>query len=229
MESSLPNGFVHIYEVDTDIIQCLRYSTSENFTGVIVDGYKGHRAILTIPAAQALHAANKIFRANGYQLFVYDAYRPCKAVVHFMRWSQDVSDQIKQHEYYPYIEKERVFELGYVTERSGHSRGSTVDVTIIEIGKSPHFPPSFTVRDINNRSIPYLDDGTVDMGGSFDLFDQVSHFANADGLTEQQRYFRNYLQETMMKVGFKPYSEEWWHFTLENEPYTVEYFDFDVE
>jgi D-alanyl-D-alanine dipeptidase len=149
-----------------------------------------------------------------------------------MRWSINVADQIKKSQYYPRVDKAKVFELGYVAQRSGHSRGSTVDLTLIKIKDSLHAVREKKRVLLDEFAITFLDDGTVDMGSSFDLFDTASHHENAL-IPENFKTQRAYLTKKMLNHGFKTYPEEWWHFTLKNEPYPAKeassYFDFDIE
>ncbi|KKQ33024.1 MAG: D-alanyl-D-alanine dipeptidase [candidate division TM6 bacterium GW2011_GWF2_37_49] len=225
-------GFVYLSEIDPTIIISPRYSTTENFVGKIVDGYKQPVIILTKQAAEALKQVQQEVVKDGYNLVVYDAYRPQRAVNHFMLWSTNIADQTKKSYYYPRVDKDKVFELGYVAARSGHSRGSTVDLTIIKLEKSLHPIQEIKRTLLDGFEITLLDDGTVDMGSSFDLFDEASHHQN-NLIEEQFKHLRNYLMTAMIKHGFKPYAEEWWHYTLKNEPYPasedISYFDFEIE
>lgn len=224
-------GFVYLHEIDPTIQVSMRYGSVENFVGRVIDGYKRPVAILTKQAATALAKVQQEVQKDGYSLVVYDAYRPQKAVRHFMRWAGDNADQTKKHQYYGRVDKQHVFELGYVAKRSAHSRGSTVDITLIKKDKSVHAIVSFerTLRD--GHKILVLDDGTVDMGSSFDLFDQASHYEN-NLLPNDQKKMRVYLKTVMEKHGFVGCSQEWWHFTLRHEPFAQDnphsYFDFDV-
>lgn len=231
-EYARAKGFVYLHEVDPTILVSLRYNSNENFVGNYVDGYKKSVVIMTQQAAEALKKVQEDVRKDGYSLVVYDAYRPQQAVNHFMRWSEDVADQSKKSQYYPRVNKADVFELGYVAKRSGHSRGSTVDLTLIRAGQELH---DITEKDrtlLDGYPIKMLDDGTVDMGSSFDLFDTASHFEN-NLVEEQFKLLRIYLKNVMEKHGFKNYAEEWWHFTLRDEPFTRDrdesYFNFPIE
>ncbi len=223
--TKLPDGFVYLSDVDPSIIQSMRYCSTENFVGRVLPGYKKPRAILTKRAAEALSKVQKELLKEDYSLVVYEAYRPQKAVDLFIVWANDVADQKMKAQYYPNIDKRRVFELGYVGVKSGHSRGSTVDLTIIKVGQKIK-TPEFSVRKIGGRDIPFLDDGTVDMGSSFDFFGEESH-DNSPLIPEPYAGRRVYLREKMMKY-FKIFPEEWWHFTLKDESFPATYFDFDV-
>ncbi len=225
-------GFVYLNEIDPSILVSLRYNSTQNFVGRPVDGYHKSVVIMTQKTAEALKQVQQDLKNDGYSLVVYDAYRPQEAVNHFMSWSQDINDQGKKSHYYPRVNKADVFELGYVAKRSGHSRGSTVDLTIIPINKSLHEIKETERTLLDGFSIKFLDDGTVDMGSSFDLFDVASHYEN-DLIAEQYKKMRTYLKTVMEKHGFKNYSEEWWHFTLKDEPFPASenssYFNFPVE
>ena len=203
---SLPAGFVYIDQVVPDIRTDLRYRLADNFVGATVDGYAGARAILTQQAALALGLAQAKLRSQGLGLLIFDAYRPQRAVNHFARWAKDLSDTAMKQCYYPEVEKTELFSQGYIAARSGHSRGSTVDLTLV--GLTPPFQQ-------------------LDMGTVFDFFSPKS-WLGATGLTETQEQNRALLQRTMKKHGFTPYSKEWWHFTLQLEPFPDTYFDFEI-
>ncbi len=187
----------------------LRYTGSHNFIGVPIDGYVRPRALLSHLAATALARAQEELAPFGFGLKVFDAYRPQRAVDHFLRWSRDPADQKMKAEFYPQVEKEKLFELGYVAEKSGHSRGSTVDLTIVVLAEG-------------------AEPGDLDMGSPYDLFDPVS-WPDSAKVSPDQRAHRLLLREVMLRAGWKPYAQEWWHFTLENEPFPETYFDFPVE
>lgn len=224
----LPQKFVYLDEVDSSITQDLRYTYNENFLGRKVPGYKANRAILTKDAAKALSAAQQDFLKDGYSIVVYDAYRPQKAVNSFSMWSRDINDQKAKERYYPGINKADIFKLGYISEKSGHTRGSTVDMSIIRLGNKLH-PVKFSKRKLkNNDIVPFLDDGTVDMYTSFDLFGPASHH-ETDLIEEEYLTRRSYMYSVLSKHGFNGYPKEWWHYTLENEPFPDTYFDFDVK
>ncbi len=170
LTSHLPEDFVYLEEVDLSIKQSIMYYTERNFVGKQVNGYKVCRAILTKQAALELQKLQQDIINDGYSLVVYDAYRPQKAVQHFIGWGKDDSDQRMKEFYYPRINKEDIFKLGYVATESAHSRGSTVDLTIIECDKKLNLEPIYTIRALKDgSSIPYFDDNTVDMGSSVAL------------------------------------------------------------
>lgn len=187
---ALPAGFVYLNTVDPTIAVELRYASTENFTGEVVDGYEAaNTAVLREDAARALALVQAELAADGLGLLVYDAFRPTRAVAAFMAWAQ-TEDERTQAEYYPAFEKPELFELGYIAEQSGHSLGGTVDLTLIELASGE----------------------PLDMGGAFDLFDERSHYVFAD-LTTAQFDHRTRLREAMIAAGFAPYPQEWWHFS----------------
>lgn len=225
--AALPPGFVYLKDVDSTIQISMRYYSANNFTGQKVDGYNNPKLIITRQAAEGLKKVQQDLKKDGYCLVVYDAYRPQKAVDHFIRWGADLTEQKMKPYYYPCIDKKDSFDLGYIATKSGHTRGSTIDLTIIEEEKQLK-EPSFQVRTINGNNIPFLDDGTVDMGSSFDLFDEASHH-DSSKMTPKYNDLRRYLCKKMEAHGFKSYHNEWWHYTLHDEPFPSTYFDFDIE
>ncbi|MDI4646109.1 M15 family metallopeptidase [Cohnella hashimotonis] len=205
-KNKLPKGFVYLDEVIPAAEYDIRYYSEYNFVGARVDGYKAPYAVMTQQAAKALKAVGDDLADKGYKLVIYDAYRPQKAVDHFIRWSKNPKDQKTKAIFYPDTDKAKLFKLGYLSGKSGHSRGSTVDLSIasIKTGK------------------------LVDMGGSFDFLGPAS--AHGAKLADAaQTANRNLLKKVMEKRGFKAYSKEWWHYTLAKEPYPKTYFNFDVE
>jgi D-alanyl-D-alanine dipeptidase len=203
--SELPEGFICLNDLDTTIIIDLKYATQSNFTGKIVRGYKSNSAILSKDASNALINAQKDFKKLGYSLIVFDAYRPQSAVNFFYEWSKNLNDTINKNSYYPYINKSQLFDLGYIAKKSGHSRGSTVDVSLIDLSTSKQ----------------------IDMGGIYDFFGIKSSTFYSE-ISELQKNNRMILYNVMTDNGFINYSKEWWHFTLENEPFQ-EYFNFLVQ
>ena len=199
------SDFVLVSEAVPDVILEIRYYSTYNFVGDRIDGYEQPIALLTKEAAAALKAASDECISKGYRLKIYDAYRPQKAVSHFVRWAQDAADTRMKAYFYPDLEKDVLFPQGYIAEHSGHSRGSTVDLTLFDMETEKE----------------------LDMGGTFDFFGEESH-PDYRGITEEQYANRMLLREIMLKHGFKPLPEEWWHFTLENEPNPDTYFTFPV-
>ena len=199
------SGFVSVSELVPDVILEIRYYSTFSFVGERIDGYEEPIALLTKEAAAALNNVSEAVQKKGYRLKIFDAYRPVRAVQHFVRWAKDPNDTRMKEYFYPQLEKDVLIEKGYILEHSGHSRGSTVDLTLYD---------STLGRD-------------VDMGGPFDYFGELSH-PDYRSITEEQYENRMFLRETMMRHGFEPLAEEWWHFTLKPEPYPDTYFTFPV-
>lgn len=199
------SDFVLLSDVVPDAIQEIRYYSTYNFVGDRIAGYEEPVALITKEAAAALKGASDELVAKGYRLKIYDAYRPQMAVTNFMNWALDPNDVRMKQYFYPELDKSVLFPQGYIAEHSGHSRGSTVDLTLF---------------DMNTEK-------EVDMGGTFDYFGELSH-PDYKGITEQQYANRMLLRDVMVRHGFKPLEEEWWHFTLKNEPYKDTYFTFPV-
>ncbi|CAF1237913.1 unnamed protein product [Adineta steineri] len=227
---TLPTGFVYVHDIIPDIQVSLRYGTEENFLGCIVNGYYSNVSIMTEAAAHALRRVQELAKENGYELVIYDSYRPQKSVNHFIKWSEDPNDpQSKKDHYYPRINKENAFNLGYIAKKSGHTRGSTIDLTIIPIGKRVSNSVVPIKRILNdNSTILFLDDATVDMGSSFDLLDEASH-TESKLVDDNHQKMRMMFKSFMEQAGFVNYTKEWWHYTLKNEPFPNTYFDFDVK
>ena len=218
------SNFVVITDVVPDAILEIRYYSTYNFVGARIDGYLEPTALLTRQAADSLKVVSDELKAQGYRLKIYDAYRPQMGVDHFMRWGDDVTDTLMKPYFYPDVPRDSLFDLGYIARRSGHSRGSTVDLSLF---------------DMNTEK-------EVDMGGTFDWFGYESHpdfggnpetgeytgICNSPSgrtITAEQFENRMILRRAMLRHGFKPYDEEWWHFTLINEPYPDTYFTFPVK
>lgn len=229
-KGNLPAGFVYVKDFIEDIQISLRYGSSENFLGQTVRGYRCNVSILTEAATLALRKAQALAKERGFQLLIYDTYRPQKSVDQFLNWSLDETDpQTKKQFYYPRIAKNRTFELGYIAKRSGHTRGSTVDLTLIRIGQQVKNTIEPKQRFLVDYSlIYYLDDGSLDMGSSFDLFDPASH-TNSTLVNEIHRQNRFLLRDIMTSAYFTNYENEWWHYTLVDEPFPQTYFDFDIK
>ena len=201
------SDFVLVSEAVPDAILEIRYFSTYNFVGERISGYNKPIALLTKEAASALKETSDDLLQQGYQLKVYDAYRPQSAVEHFKTWALDLEDTRMKAYFYPEVDKSVLFAQGYIASRSGHSRGSAVDVTLVD---------RTTGKD-------------VDMGSPFDYFGEISHPGHTAGLTQEQIDNRNILRDTMLAHGFKAINTEWWHFVLTDEPYPNTYFDFPVE
>ncbi|MFC4611032.1 M15 family metallopeptidase [Streptomyces maoxianensis] len=228
-EPRAPKEFVALRSVDPTIIHEMRYTTPHNFVGVRIDGYRQPLCILTRPAAQALHKAQSKLLGQGYSLKVYDCYRPQRAVDHFVRWAEDLADEAMKKEFYPQVDKSRLFADGYIAEKSGHSRGSTVDLTIVKLPALPTRPyiPGEPLVPCYAPQSDRFPDNSVDMGTGFDCFDTLSH-TDDPRIQGKQRANRQLLKGTLSAVGFVNLPEEWWHFTYKPEPFPDTFFDFPV-
>ncbi|MFF3380888.1 M15 family metallopeptidase [Streptomyces sp. NPDC002680] len=228
-EAGAPEDFLALRSVDPTIVQEMRYFTPHNFVGEPIDGYEQPICILTRPAAEALHQAQLKLRPQGYTLKVYDCYRPQRAVDHFVRWAEDLDDQAMKGEFYPDVDKTRLFEDGYIAEKSGHSRGSTMDLTIVKLPAKPTRPyvPGEPLVPCYAPQSERFPDNSVDMGTGYDCFDTRSHTLDPR-IQGEQRANRLLLKDTLEALGFVNLAEEWWHFTFKPELYPDTYFDFPV-
>lgn len=199
-------GFVLVTDVIPDALLEIRYYSTLNFVGERIDSYKAPVAYLTKEAARALRKASDVLKKQGYVIEIFDAYRPQSAVDHFKRWAKDMNAVEMKPYFYPDVEKSELFTRGYIAEKSAHSRGAAVDLTIVDM----------------------MSGQELDMGSAFDFFGEVSHSEYTEGLTDEQINNRLILRKAMTENGFKPIPEEWWHFSLENEPYPDTYFDFPI-
>jgi D-alanyl-D-alanine dipeptidase len=199
------SGFVLLADYVPSIIQEIRYYSTYNFVGDRIDGYEEPCALCTIEAARALKIVSGEMAAQGYRLKVFDAYRPAAAVRHFVLWGIEDLDLRMKPFFYPDLDKTDLFKLGYIAKQSSHSRGSTIDLTLLNMATGKE----------------------LDMGSPFDYFGEASH-PDFRGITEEQYNNRMILRRAMLRAGFEPIDCEWWHFTLRNEPYPNTYFDFPV-
>lgn len=206
VENTDASGFVLVSDIIPDVVLDIRYYTTFNFLGERVDGYEEPVALMTREAAYALKKVSDEAISKGYRLKIFDAYRPQCAVDHFVRWADKVRELAMKDYFYPGIDKTRLFEEGFVALKSGHSRGSTVDLTLLDMA---------TQKDL-------------DVGGTFDYFGSLSWAENTENITQEQASNRKMLRDMMISHGFHPLNEEWWHFTLDNEPYPDTYFTFPV-
>lgn len=206
---ALPDKFVYLKDIDPSIIQEMKYLTQDNFIGRPIAGYEAAQCILTQPTALALAKVQQTLKSQALSLKVFDCYRPQTAVNDFINWSKDAADQKMKAKYYPRVDKADFFTLGYVGAKSGHTRGSTVDLTIVRLESKQ--PPK-----------------ELAMGTRFDFMDELSH-ALSEHIQGKPRNNRLLLRNAMQQAGFNPYETEWWHFTLQNEPFPNTYFDFPVK
>lgn len=225
---ALPKGFVYLHDVAPDIIQDMRYATADNFIGNPIPGYKQGVCIVTKEAGEQLRKAEQAIKAKGYTLKVYDCYRPQKAVNYFYKWSQNPKDQRQKAEFYPREMKKELFPHNYIAQYSGHTRGSTVDLTLVKLTPSLQKNNAPSLTRCYDQSPEYLNDNSIDMGTRFDCLD-VSANIPYSNLSKVQKANRRLLKNLMIRYGFKPYFYEWWHFTLKNEPYPKTYFNFPVK
>ena len=208
LAQELPENFVLIKDFVPSISVEMRYGTNNNFTGKPIPGYESRQAVITITTASALKKVQKELNKLGLGLKIFDAYRPQKAVDYFIKWSNQPSDTVMKNKYYPNLKKETLFDLGYIALKSGHTRGSTVDVTLLYVSGPKKGKE-------------------VDMGSVWDLFGVRSGYAY-EAVSNSQKENRKLLRELMITHEFLPYDKEWWHFSLNNEPYPDTYFDFIV-
>lgn len=198
------NGFDKVSNVIDDAVYDIRYYSSYNFTGKRIRGYNAPVPYMTKEALKALKVASDDLRKQGYRILIWDTYRPQKAVDNFVEWLNN-PDDIGNKTFYPNLEKKDLVKGGYIATKSGHSRGSTIDLTIIK-----------------------TDGSFVDMGGTFDLFSEISH-PDYKNLTKEQKKNRKILHDAMIKAGFVGINSEWWHYRYKKEPYKDTYFNFDVD
>ena len=217
--ASLPDGFVHLADVDPTIVQDIRYAQTGNFLGRRVAGYDGASCILTEKAARALAGVQAELAKEQLGLVVFDCYRPAAAVADFVRWAkQGGSTDPRWH---PEVRRDRLIREGYIASRSGHSRGSTVDLGIVRLEEKAKRPAA--ACGASPSGFPQM----VDFGTGFDCFDEASNTASPN-VNEEARYNRGLLVRVMDRAGFKNYAAEWWHFTLRDEPHPKKIFDFPV-
>lgn len=200
----MPASFVDAASVVPGLVVEARYASAHNFVGQVIDGYQAPRCFLTREAATALAAVARDVASRGLVIRAYDCYRPTRAVAHFQRWARDLADTQMKAEFYPEVDKSTLFRDGYIASRSGHSRGSTIDMTLAR-----------------------ADGGVLDMGTPFDFFSPRSWAADRS-IPRQAQANRALLAAAMQRHGFHPYEKEWWHFTLAHEPFPDTYFDFPV-
>jgi D-alanyl-D-alanine dipeptidase len=225
---TMPPGFVYLRDVAPSIVQDIRYAGYHNFLGRPVAGYGAAECILTRQAAAALAKIQAELEEKNLTLRVYDCYRPQRAVNDFVAWSKNAADQSMKGEFYPRVDKALFFKLGYVLAKSGHSRGSTVDLTIERLETRPAQPyaPGDPLKSCIAPYVLRYHDGSLNMGTGFDCMDPLSHPSAEVGNIAHAH--REQLAALMEKYGFKGIKEEWWHFTLAGEPYPKTYFDFPI-
>jgi D-alanyl-D-alanine dipeptidase len=226
--SELPEDFVYLRDIDPTVLQDMRYAGRANFTGAPVPGYDAPECVLARPAAEALKAVQADLRPRGLSLKVYDCYRPARAVAAFFAWAKQPDAPGFKTAYYPNLAKEALFP-DYIATTSGHSRGATVDLTLVPMAKvqSPTPAESAAAQPCTAPQQGQAPDGSLAMGTRFDCFDPKANTA-APGLSKEEQDNRATLLQAMQARGFKNYPLEWWHFTLEPEPYPATIFDFPI-
>jgi zinc D-Ala-D-Ala dipeptidase len=226
----MPEELVDVKKVIPSIVLDMRYFGPHNFVGERVNGYKAPKCILTRPAAEALSRVQADLQEFSLSLKIYDCYRPQRAVDHFVMWARDTDDTRTKKEFYPTVNKKHLFRDGYIAEKSGHSRGSTVDLTIVPVPTSEQerYVPGQQLVECYFPLDRRFKDNSIDMGTGFDCFHALSHPLNL-AVGHQQRLNRMLLKTLMEKHGFRNYDQEWWHFTLKDEPFPDRYFDFVIE
>ena len=204
-KNDIPDSFINVSEVIPDLNIELRYYSIHNFVGDTIDGYKSNTLYLTKASAKQLKLVQDELQKQNLCLKVFDGYRPQRAVNHFVRWAKQINDTLNKAKFYPKVNKRHLFKEGYIASKSGHSRGSTVDLTITN----------------GETGMP------LDMGSPFDFFGEQS-WVNYSEITKAQKQNRHLLQTVMQTHGFRNYPKEWWHFTLRNEPFPNTFFDFEI-
>jgi D-alanyl-D-alanine dipeptidase len=225
-EEEMAEGFVRLSDIAPEIVEDMRYAGNHNFVGRPIDGYEAGACILTRQAAEALAAAAAEIASSDLSIRVYDCYRPARAVADFAQWARALDERQMQQEFYPRVDKSELFERGYIAERSGHSRGSTIDVTLEPKGVAPR--PWTSGETLVDCALPErFDDAVLDFGTGYDCFDERAHHG-AEGVSAEAAANRQLLADLLARHGFKPYHEEWWHYTLADEPFPDTYFDFPI-
>lgn len=232
----LHKDFVYLHEIIPSIRYRAYYYYDFNFIGKRVDGYERDVIIMTKEASNRLKKVQEAVMRDGFSLFVMDAYRPLRACRDFVKWSNDLENQSMKEVFYPSLTKREIMEGGYVSDKSSHCRGSTIDTTLIRLDKEIIKDPKVINKILpDGKIIPFFDNGSIEMGSSFDLFDEVSH-TKYPNISEEAKANRKYLINNMENFGFMNYAaawgdnpQEWWHFTLKDEPFTDQYFDFEVK
>jgi D-alanyl-D-alanine dipeptidase len=227
--AEMPKDFVYLRDIDPSIEQDMRYAGADNFTGRKVPGYDAAECVMVRQAAEALKEVQAYVKAKGLSLKVYDCYRPPQAVAAFVDWSKAPDDPDEKAVHYPALAKSELFPQGYIATVSGHSRGATMDLTLVP--RNAPARPEANEHALGACTAPAADreaDTSIDMGTGFDCFDVKANTA-FPGLSTEQQQNRDMLVDAMARHGFKNYEKEWWHYTLENEPYPDTVFDFPIE
>jgi D-alanyl-D-alanine dipeptidase len=227
--AELPRGFVYLADVDPGIRQDIRYAGSHNFVGRPVEGYLANECVLTERAAGALKQVHAELAARRLSLIVWDCYRPARAVRDFLAWSKIAQDARMKSEFFPGTDKAQFFALGYLSSRSKHSRGNTVDLGIVPSSSPPPpaYDPAAPLKPCTAPKGQRFEDGTIDLGTGYDCLDPLASTASSNAGREAASN-RRLLQALMRRFGFRPYWREWWHFELVDEPFPQQRFDFPI-
>ncbi len=219
-----------LFTVELRGYQEIRYAGDHNFVGRKIDGYEKPKCVLTTEAAKALTAIQKELRQRSMSLKVYDCYRPQRATSQFLAWASNPNDTKMQQEFYPALNKENLFKSGYISEHSGHSRGSTVDLTIVKLppNRQEKYRDGDKLRACTLPAAQRFGDNSLDFGTGYDCFDPRANPQNSE-ITELQKQNRLMLKNLMERHGFKGMATEWWHYTFKDEPFFETYFDFEVK
>jgi zinc D-Ala-D-Ala dipeptidase len=227
--AEVPSDFVYLASIDASIRQDIRYAGSHNFVGRPIAGYQAAECLLTEKAARALVTVQSELAARKLSLVVWDCYRPARAVADFLQWSKSAADSRMKVEFYPRTDKSKLFALGYLATRSAHSRGSTLDLGIVpeSMTSPPLYDPAAPLVPCIARKGTRFEDGTIDLGTGYDCLDVLAG-TNNPGIGKEALKNRLLLRALMGRFGFKPYSKEWWHFELMDEPFPRQFFDFPI-
>lgn len=227
-KNKLKEGFVYVNDVDPSIVINLKYFGDDNITGKSIVGYTQPRAVLTLEAAKALSAVQEELVMHGYSLVIYDAYHPVRSYRQLKEWAKDNKENSQKESYFPNLSKQEIIQKGYIKNKIHHTRGSTVDVSIIPLNhkiKTPYNKQKRSYKDY--KDIVYFDDGTIDMGSSYDLLDELSEHKCQTIHTEAKNN-RKMLKDVMENYGFASNGKVWWQYTLIREPYPDTKFDFKI-
>jgi D-alanyl-D-alanine dipeptidase len=229
LAANLPADFVELKKIDPTIIQEMRLAGDHNFVGKPIPGYNAPKCILTKKAALALAEIQKEVKAKNMSLKVYDCYRPQKAVDALLKWAKDAKDIKMKEEFYPNIDKSKLFETGFLATKSSHCRGSAADVTLVPLPVAPQksFDPKLPLKSCALPKDERFDDNSIDMGTGYDCFDKSSYSDSFMPFTQKAN--RQLLISLMQNHGFQNLKSEWWHFTLKDEPHPDTYFDFEIK
>jgi D-alanyl-D-alanine dipeptidase len=228
-QTGLPPGFIYLADIDPAIRQDIRYASVHNFVGRRIDGYLAGECVLTERAAHVLSQVQAELAGTRRSLVVWDCYRPARAVRDFLAWSRSPSEPRMKAEFFPNTDKAQLFALGYLAQRSAHSRGSTVDLGVVpgDLAALPRHDAAVPLQACTAPKGQRFEDGTIDFGTGYDCLDPLAS-TNSPDVGRQARSNRIWLQDLMRRHGFRPYEREWWHFELVDEAFPQQAFDFPI-